>query len=181
MLARQGARVTLIDAWGPGNSRSSSGGETRVLRATYQDRIYTELSARALPLWQEHERKWGQKLFFQTGVLWMADEDDAMQRAAVGHMKDAGIPFEELAKPELESRYPQINFDGIRWGLREPNGGYLLARRACAVVRNSLSQEGGEYLQSAAEPCAFERGTMRTLPSPIISRSTKAPLPGSGL
>src|SRR6202035_4500860 len=39
-LRRLGARVTLIDAWGPGNSRASSGGETRILRAVYADKIY---------------------------------------------------------------------------------------------------------------------------------------------
>src|SRR5207253_9498214 len=33
-LTRRGARVTLVDAWGPGNSRASSGGEGRVIRAT---------------------------------------------------------------------------------------------------------------------------------------------------
>jgi hypothetical protein len=27
-LLRKGAKVTLLDAWGPGNSRASSGGET---------------------------------------------------------------------------------------------------------------------------------------------------------
>src|SRR5512132_1904984 len=31
-LRRAGARVTLVDAWGAGNSRASSGGETRVIR-----------------------------------------------------------------------------------------------------------------------------------------------------
>jgi hypothetical protein len=31
-LRRAGAEVTLIDAWGPGNARASSGGETRVIR-----------------------------------------------------------------------------------------------------------------------------------------------------
>src|SRR5207237_1043325 len=41
-LQRRGARVTLVDAWGPGNSRASSGGETRVIRATYGPRaVYT--------------------------------------------------------------------------------------------------------------------------------------------
>jgi hypothetical protein len=34
-LVQRGARVTLLDAWGPGNSRASSGGETRTIRATY--------------------------------------------------------------------------------------------------------------------------------------------------
>ncbi len=37
-LVRRGARVVLLDAWGPGNSRASSGGETRVIRATYGPR-----------------------------------------------------------------------------------------------------------------------------------------------
>src|SRR5260370_35182982 len=34
-LRPQGARVTLADAWGPGNSRASSDGEARVVRPTY--------------------------------------------------------------------------------------------------------------------------------------------------
>jgi len=45
-LLRAGHRVTLIDAWGPGNSRASSGDETRVLRAGYgPNAIYTRLIA----------------------------------------------------------------------------------------------------------------------------------------
>ena len=40
-LHRQGARVTLIDAYGPGSPRASSGGDSRVIRAVYgPDRIY---------------------------------------------------------------------------------------------------------------------------------------------
>lgn len=34
-LVQRGAKVTLLDAWGPGNSRASSGGETRTIRVTY--------------------------------------------------------------------------------------------------------------------------------------------------
>lgn len=34
-LLRRGARITLLDGWDPGNSRSSSGGETRIIRGTY--------------------------------------------------------------------------------------------------------------------------------------------------
>jgi len=51
-LLQRGARVTLIDAWGPGNSRASSGGETRTIRATYgpTHAIYVNMVARALEL-----------------------------------------------------------------------------------------------------------------------------------
>src|ERR1700747_241654 len=70
-LLKKGAKVTLLDAWGPGNSRASSGGETRIIRATYgSGRIYTQMAARALQLWQEHEQQWNLKLFFRTGVIW---------------------------------------------------------------------------------------------------------------
>src|SRR5213594_977548 len=68
-LLRRGARVTLFDAWGPGNSRASSGGETRVIRGTYGPRgIYTHLTARALQLWKEHERRWHRKVYHPIGV-----------------------------------------------------------------------------------------------------------------
>lgn len=64
-LLREGAKVTLLDAWGPGNSRASSGGETRVIRTTYgPDRLCTQMAARALQLWQENEQRWiGRQVF----------------------------------------------------------------------------------------------------------------------
>ena len=37
-LREMGLSVTLIDAYGPGNARSSSAGETRQIRAAYGDR-----------------------------------------------------------------------------------------------------------------------------------------------
>ena len=50
-LAGLGAQVELIDSWGPGNPRSSSGGETRVIRAIYgADRVYVEMVKRAYEL-----------------------------------------------------------------------------------------------------------------------------------
>src|SRR3954452_790268 len=83
-LLKKGAKVTLLDAWGPGNSRASSGGETRVIRATYgAGQIYTQMAVRALQLWQEYEQQWKLKLFFRTGVLWMTGSDDSYERASL--------------------------------------------------------------------------------------------------
>lgn len=64
-LRRAGAEVTLVDAWGPGNARASSGGETRVLRTIYgPTRKYVEMAARALTLWGEWDRN-GSEQFLQ--------------------------------------------------------------------------------------------------------------------
>jgi glycine/D-amino acid oxidase-like deaminating enzyme len=152
-LLKKGAKVTLLDAWGPGNSRSSSGGETRVIRATYgPGRIYTQMAARALKLWQEYEQQWNLKLFFRTGVLWMAGSDDSYERAALPLMSEAGVRFEKLSAAECGKRWPQINFDGISWSVYEPDSGYLAARRACEAVLNAFVKEGGEYRQTQVMP-----------------------------
>src|SRR5262245_25498471 len=45
-LATMGAKVTLVDAYGPGNSRATSGDETRGVRTSYGDKgIWSELWA----------------------------------------------------------------------------------------------------------------------------------------
>jgi sarcosine oxidase len=152
-LLKKGAKVTLLDSWGPGNSRASSGGETRVIRATYgSGRIYTQMAARALQLWQEYEQQWNLKLFFRTGVLWMAGSDDSYERASLPLMSEAGVRFEKLSAAECARRWPQINFDGISWSVYEPASGYLAARRSCEAVLNAFIKAGGEYRQAEVMP-----------------------------
>ncbi len=149
-LLRRGARVTLFDAWGPGNSRASSGGETRIIRGGYgPNQPYTKMTARSFELWREYEKQSNQKFLFRTGVLWMAGSDDAYERGSVPELRAAGIPFEELTPGELQRRWPQINFDGVPWALYEPDSGYLLARHSCQAVVNTFVAEGGNYRQSA--------------------------------
>ena len=152
-LRRGGARVTLLDAWGPGNSRASSGGETRVIRATYGPRaIYTRMAARALTLWKEHERRWQRQLYHGIGVLWLVESDDQFEKAALPVLHDARIAFEELSAADVARRYPQINSERVRWAILERDGGYLTARRACATVLEGFLAEGGEYRQDAVQP-----------------------------
>jgi len=152
-LQRKGAQVVLLDAWGPGNSRASSGDETRIIRATYGPaRIFTEMAARALRLWQENEKRWRSKLLFRTGVLWMAGSDSSYEQASIPLLKQEGIKFEQLSTSECARRWPQINFDGISWSIYETGSGYLLARRSCEAVLNAFTREGGEYRQAHVVP-----------------------------
>lgn len=146
-LLERGARVTLLDAWGPGNSRSSSGGETRVMRGTYgPDQPYTELAARALNLWTKYERKWKKQFLHRSGVLWMASaRDDAFERGSIEMLRAAEIAYQELSAAQMRKRWPQINFAGIEWGIFEPECGYLDARASCRAVVEAFVAGGGEY------------------------------------
>ncbi|HXW92077.1 MAG TPA: FAD-dependent oxidoreductase [Terriglobales bacterium] len=159
-LRRRGARVTLLDAWGPGNSRSSSGGESRILRAAYgPDQPYTRMAARATQLWREHEQRWRIRLLYPAGVLWMVSEgDDQFERASLPFLEEAGIRYEELSPREMSRRWPQVNFEGVRWGMHEPEGGFLRARLACQAVVEGFLAEGGEFRQVAVLPNHLESG-----------------------
>src|SRR6266436_1399147 len=80
-LARRGQRVALIDAYGPAHSRSSSGGETRIIRMGYgADELYTRWSQRSLLQWKKFFEARRQPLFLETGVLRLGGEDDSQLR-----------------------------------------------------------------------------------------------------
>jgi glycine/D-amino acid oxidase-like deaminating enzyme len=153
-LVQRGAKVTLLDAWGPGNSRASSGGETRTIRATYGPAhlLYTKMVVRALQLWQENEQRWNLKLFFRSGALRMAGKDDSYERAALPVLQEAGIRFEKLSNADCARRWPQVNFEGVPWSIYEPDSGFLAARRGCEAVLNAFLKEGGQYRQAQATP-----------------------------
>lgn len=150
-LLERGARVTLLDAWGPGNSRASSGGETRVMRGTYgPDSPYTEMAGRALTLWAKYERKWKRRFLHRCGVLWMTSScGDPFERASVQMLRRAKIKVHALSVSSMVRRWPQINFDGFEWATFEPECGYLDARASCAAVVEAFVKGGGKYRQVA--------------------------------
>ncbi len=164
-LLERGARVTLIDAWGPGNSRSSSGGETRVMRGTYgPDQPYTELAARALRLWDEYERKWKRQFLHRSGVLWMAaGRDDGFERGSTKSLRAAKIKYHELSAAKMRKHWPHINFEGIEWGIFEPECGYLDARASCAAVVDAFIKSGKRYRQAAVFADGLEESGLRGL------------------
>ena len=164
-LLEAGARVTLLDAWGPGNSRSSSGGETRVMRGSYgPDQPYTEMAARSLALWARYERRWKRQFLHRSGVLWMAaGRDDTFERGSVKMLKAANIPFRELSTAHMKRRWPQINFEGIEWGIFEPECGYLEARASCQAVTQAFLSAGGKYKEVAVASNELEDTPLRSL------------------
>src|SRR5436190_1001210 len=109
-LLRRGARVALVDAWGPGNSRSSSGDETRLIRTMYDGRRgYIEMSARAVLLWRNAEAQWGRKVYYRTGVLYLFEGDDGFATRSLPIMRELGIEIESLTPGEAARRFPQVS------------------------------------------------------------------------
>jgi monomeric sarcosine oxidase len=149
-LCRAGQKVALVDAYGPGSSRASSGGETRVIRMAYgDDEIYTRFSWRSLGQWQDLAQRVGHPLFHETGVLWMAREKDPLALMSSEVLARVGVPHDKLARAELEKRYPQVDFGPITWAIWEPKSGVLMARRSVYLLAQEVSRLGGELLTGA--------------------------------
>lgn len=152
-LKLAGASVLLLDAYGPGNSRASSGGESRIIRLGYgPDEIYSRSSQRSFTLWQQLFEETKQPLFQKTGVLWLAREHDAYCEATLITLERLNANIERLDEDELVRRFPQLELGPVTWGILEPDSGVLLARRAVQAVAAQAQVNGIEYVEEAIVP-----------------------------
>src|SRR3569832_986470 len=107
-LRLAGPSVLLIDAYGPGNSRASSGGESRIIRLGYgPDEVYSRSAQRSMVLWQQLFAE-TDNLFRKTGMLWLARENDAYCEATLTTLKRIGAHYERLDREELARRFPEL-------------------------------------------------------------------------
>ena len=152
-LQLRGASVVLIDQYGLGNSRASSGGETRVIRMGYgADEIYSRSAQRSFTLWHELSEQTRLSLFQRTGVLWLAREEDPYSTNTLATLTRIGAVFQKLTLPELEQRYSQIQFDQIAWAIFEPESGVLMARQAVRALVQQAQINGITYLHDSVLP-----------------------------
>src|ERR1044072_2819528 len=113
-LRQDGASVLLLDAYGPGNSRASSGGESRMIRMGYgPDEIYSRMAQRSLVLWKELFGERHHNLFVKTGILWLARDRDPYCEATLATFQRLGINHEKLEPEELTRRFLQISLGAV--------------------------------------------------------------------
>lgn len=152
-LQQAGKRVLLVDAWGPSHSRSSSGGETRMIRAAYgSDAIYSDWAWRSLADWRWLSRKAGLPVFHRTGVLYFARQSQTFFDGALEALRGLDIPVELLDRTDLARRFPQACWDDVETALFEPEVGVLMARRGVQTLVQLLLEGGGQYLQAQIAP-----------------------------
>ena len=153
-LREMGHRVTLIDAYGAGNARAASGGESRQIRTQYGEReIYTRWVVEAFDRWEARQEEWGGRpLFYRTGQLTLARGWSDYLRASKRVLDGRGIDNEIIPAEELPRRYPQFNHEDVEFGLYVPSTGVLMARRACFAVAGAFERAGGTVVTARAKP-----------------------------
>ena len=158
-LRQLGASVRLIDAYGPGNSRATSGDETRGVRASYGDRgIWADLWVRwaneAITRWTKFDAQWGRemkvRLFFNTGDMIFRAQPEPFTDRTQELWKTLKIPYEILKPEDVARQYPVVQLENTTVVLYDPRAGVVRARRACEVVAEAFRQSGGDVLMGHA-------------------------------
>ena len=71
-LRERGAKVVMVDQYGPGNPRGTSGDESRLIRSSYDDRaVYSAMALKATAMWQARQREFGRTMIVLNGSLRM--------------------------------------------------------------------------------------------------------------
>jgi sarcosine oxidase len=146
-LERRGWRVSLLDAHGPANARSSSGGETRISRSGYGDlSVYARWARDSLSDWLSLELRSGETLFVRTGALFVG-RDGGWLDATARTLGIEKIAVERLDPGALRTRYPQLDFADSAGAVLEPDAGVLYARRGVQALVRTLVGDGVSYTQ----------------------------------
>ncbi|MFZ9898215.1 MAG: FAD-dependent oxidoreductase [Gemmatimonadaceae bacterium] len=160
-LREMGHQVTLLDAYGPGSSRATSGDETRQIRVGYGDREgYARMAHRAMDAWTAREAEFGVPLLVRTGRLEIAPTWTPALRATQAMLARFGVATEAFTVDELRRRYPQMGFDGIGVGLLEPGAGVVRAKQAILTAAATFARKGGTVVVQRAEPGRAEGGRL---------------------
>ncbi len=158
-LQRRGVQVTLVDQHGPGNSRATSGGETRGVRSSYGDRphgpIWTRWAVESMRRWKEFDEQRGQgiaPLYYTTGDIILREEMEPYLERTTSQWDDLGVPYEWLDLDEVRRRWPILSTEGMTLALYEPGAGVVRARRAIEAVAQEFQRLGGEIRISRITP-----------------------------
>ena len=154
-LARRGWDVTLVEQYAPGNVRSASGGDTRLLRFAHAgEEWYTRLAARARELWLELQEESGQRIWEPVGLAWFDSGDGHFTQRSEETLARAGVRVERLTPEEANGRlFPSLGGDDLRSVLFEPDAGVLHARRATqGSPTRSRRRRGGRPRRTRRTP-----------------------------
>lgn len=152
-LARNGEHVTLVDQYGPGDARASSGGETRLFRCAHgPDAEYTTMARRARTLWHELEDESGEDLLIECGMVWFAHREDGWEAASERTLAAEGIPVERLDVSSAAQLYPSFGGDDLAFVLYEPQGGVLRAERSMKTLAAQAVSHGARIVRGRARP-----------------------------
>jgi sarcosine oxidase len=141
----RGARVRGFDRFERGHAYGSSNGKSRIIRqAYYEDAAYVPLLLRAYELWEDLERRSGERILHLLGLLLAGKEDSPILQGALAAARQHALHIEALDNRAMHARYPTLRLQPGEVGLLEPRGGLVVPETAVRAFQSVAVGAGAE-------------------------------------
>ena len=144
-LARSGHNVVGYEQFHIGHEHGSSHGESRIIRYTYPDLLYTQMMSDSYKLWFELEKEAEEELFIRCGGLYFGDKNDPNVLATERALIDADLPYERLNPEQTKEKYPAFHLQSNEIALYQKDSGFLRATR-CVQANIRLAKKYGAII-----------------------------------
>lgn len=158
LLAEAGHRAIGFEQFQVGHDRGSSHGESRIVRYTYPDLLYTQMMGDAYPLWRSLEAAAGEELMVLCGGLLFGPAGHPRVEATEQVLRETKLPYERLSAAEVRERFPAMHLEAGERAIYQAESGFLRAG-SCVRANVRLAREhGAEVVEEVAVVAVEPRG-----------------------
>ncbi|UJR35656.1 hypothetical protein I4U23_028406 [Adineta vaga] len=141
-LAQAGHQAIGYEQFHIGHENGSSHGESRIIRYTYPDLLFTQMMADSYALWFDLEKEAGEELFVKCGGLYFGDKDDPEIAKTEQALIDTNLPYERLTAEQTREKYPAFHLRSNEVAIYQKDSGFLRASR-CVQANIRLAKKHG--------------------------------------
>ncbi|MHA8111436.1 N-methyl-L-tryptophan oxidase [Lactobacillaceae bacterium Melli_B4] len=152
--SKSGQHILELDVQTPPHDQGSHHGMTRIIRHAYgKGTKYLPLLLRSQQLWDELQRRTGEDIFHQTGVLNVGPRDAEFINNVAQSAREYQLPIKEYDYEQLHQLWPNFNFNANYQAIFEPQAGYLNSEQAIRTYidlakQNNVEQDFNAKVQS---------------------------------
>ncbi|CAF3907984.1 unnamed protein product [Rotaria sp. Silwood2] len=141
-LACSGHNAIGYERFHIGHEHGSSHGESRIIRYTYPDVLFTQMMSDAYELWFELEKEAEEQLLVQCGGLYFGDNNDPNILATEHALIETNLPYERLNAEQVKEKHPAFHLYPNETALYQKDSGFLRATR-CVEANIRLAKKYG--------------------------------------
>jgi glycine/D-amino acid oxidase-like deaminating enzyme len=158
--AERGRSTVLVDAFGPGDVRATSGDESRIIRAAHgADDVLPRWYRESREAWIALGEEAGSPIFERCGVAWFAHRPNGYEAESEATLRSLGIPVDHLTPSAAAQHWP-IRADDLAFVLHEPGAGALRARDGVRAVAEAFRRHRGELRLGRVRPGRSRAGRL---------------------
>lgn len=144
-LAQLGHQAIGYEQFHVGHENGSSHGESRIIRYTYPDLLFTQMMSDSYKLWFELQKEAEEELFVQCGGLCFGDINDPNISAIEQALIDTNVPYERLNSEETHKKFPAFRLQSSEVAIFQKDSGFLRATR-CVQANIRLAKKHGAII-----------------------------------